>query len=180
MHKTFSENSSTYVSESERNIVNKNLSQKNSVDISENTIMELKDEEHKEPSVTQKVTGYFKIYECGRNLLDRLDVTYQQSFMATPAENDYYKEMLKNIIKVNNNEGGKLCNEKLRQAVIDLRLEMNVEHKRNINNITLYQSPMKKKDVSTINNYVYNESDKQVDTISDSSKQVDARNDPIK
>ena len=40
--------------------------------------------------------------------------------MATPAENDYYKEMLKNIIKVNN-EGDKLCNEKLQQAVIDLR-----------------------------------------------------------
>ena len=69
--------------------------------------------------------------------------------MVTPAENDYYKEMLKNLIKVNN-KGGKLCNEKLQQAVIDLRSEMNAEHKRNINNITcddLYQSPMKNKDV---------------------------------
>ena len=55
--------------------------------------------------------------------------------------------MLKNIIKVNN-EGGKLCNEKLRQAVIDLRVEMNVENERNINKITcddLYQFPMKNK-----------------------------------
>ena len=47
---------------------------------------------------------------------------------------------------------------------------MNVEHKRNINKITcndLYQSPIKKKDVSTIRNSVYNESDEHVDTISD-------------
>ena len=60
---------------------------------------------------------------------------------------------------------------------------MNVEHEHKINNITcddLYQSPMKKKDVSTINNSVYNESDEHVDTISDSSKHIDARNDPIK
>ena len=39
---------------------------------------------------------------------------------------------------------------------------------------------MKKKDVSTINDSVYNESDEHVDTISVSSKQVNPRNDPIK
>ena len=102
--------------------------------------------------------------------------------MSTPAENDYYKEMLKFLIKVNN-EGGKLCNENLRQSVIDLRAEMNIEHEYNINNITcndLYQSTRKKKDVSTINDSVYNESDEHLDTISDSIKQVDARNGPIK
>ena len=61
--------------------------------------------------------------------------------------------MLENIIKVNN-KGGKPCNKKLQQAVNDLRAEMNVEHECNINNIKcndLYQSHMKKKDVSTIN-----------------------------
>ena len=92
--------------------------------------------------------------------------------MATPAENDYYKEMLKNLIKVNNG-GKKLCYEKLRQAVIDLRAEMNVENERIINNIIcddLYQSPMKNKDVSTISDSVYNESDEHVDTIIDSIK----------
>ena len=60
---------------------------------------------------------------------------------------------------------------------------MDVEQERNINNITcddLYQSPMKQTNVSTINNSVYNESDEHVDTISDSSKQVDTRNVPIK
>ena len=60
---------------------------------------------------------------------------------------------------------------------------MDVEHERNINNVTcddLYQFPMKNKDVSTINNSVYNDSDEHVDTISDSIKQVDPRNDIIK
>ena len=109
MHVTLSENISTDVSKSERNIVNETLSQNNSADVSKNTITQLKDEENKEHSVTEKVKSYSNIYECGRNLLDRLDVTYQQAFMATPSENDYYKEMLKNLIKVNN-EGGKLCN----------------------------------------------------------------------
>ena len=70
--------------------------------------------------MTEKVTSYFNIFECGRNILDQLGVTHQRAFMATP-EDDYYKEMLKNLIKVNNNEGEPLCNEKLRQAVIDLR-----------------------------------------------------------
>ena len=39
---------------------------------------------------------------------------------------------------------------------------------------------MKNKDVSKINDSVYNELDEHVDTISDSRKQVDARKDPIK
>ena len=102
--------------------------------------------------------------------------------MATPSEYEYYKETMKIIIK-SNNEREKLCNEEIRKVVIDLRAELNVEHERNINKIScdyLYQSPMKKKDVSKISNSVYNELDEHVDTISDSSKQVDARNEPIK
>ena len=41
------------ISKSEHNIFNETLSQNNSVDVPENIITELKDEEHKEPSVTQ-------------------------------------------------------------------------------------------------------------------------------
>ena len=91
--------------------------------------------------------------------------------MATP-KYEYYKEMTKSLIKANN-KGGKLCNEKIRQAVIDLRAELNREQERNVNNIScdnLYQSPMKNKYVSTINDLVYYEWDEYVDTISDSSK----------
>ena len=152
VHETSLENNSKDVSKSERNIINENLSHSNSADVPENNITDLKDEEHREPSVTQKVTSYFNMFECGRNLLYQLDVTYQQSFMATQ-EDEYYKKMTQIIIKANN-KGGKLCNENIRQVVVDLRAELNREHKRNINNIScddLYQSPIKKKDVSTIN-----------------------------
>ena len=52
MHEVLLEINSKDVRESERNIINKTLSQNNSVDVLENTITKLKDEEHKEPSVT--------------------------------------------------------------------------------------------------------------------------------
>ena len=86
MHETLSENNYKDVSESERNIVNKTLSQINSMDVPENAIRELKDKYHKESSVTEKVTSYFNIYECGRNILDQLEVTFQRVFMATSAQ----------------------------------------------------------------------------------------------
>ena len=75
-----------------------------------------------------------------------------------------------------------MSNERLQQAVIDVRAETDAEHKLNINNIKCddsYQYPMKKRYVSTIYDSVYYESDEHVDTISDSYKQVDPRNCPI-
>ena len=55
--------------------------------------MEIKDKEYKEPSVIKEVKSYFKVFESGRNLLDRLDVTYQRAFMAIP-QDKYYTKML--------------------------------------------------------------------------------------
>ena len=55
--------------------------------------------------------------------------------MSTSAQDEYYKEMTKSLIKANT-EGGKLCNENIKQAVIDSRAELNLEHKRDINNIS--------------------------------------------
>ena len=83
---------------------------------------------------------------------------------------------------MDNLKGGPFSNERLQQAVIYLREETDAEHKRTINDITCndsYQSPMEKKDVSTINDSVYYELDEHVDTIHDSNKQVDPRNNPI-
>ena len=59
---------------------------------------------------------------------------------------------------------------------------MELEHEHNINNITcedVYTSPMKKKEAKAIIDSVYYESDEHTDTISYSSKQVDASNEPI-
>ena len=46
VHETLLENNSKDVSKSESNIFNENLSQNNFVDVPENTITEIKDEEH--------------------------------------------------------------------------------------------------------------------------------------
>ena len=90
MHKTLSENQSKDVSKSQCIIVHKILLQNNSVDVTENVITELKDNEHNEPSVIGKGKSCFNIFECGRNILDQLDVTYQRSFMASPVQEEYY------------------------------------------------------------------------------------------
>ena len=86
------------------------------MDVPENTITELKDEEHKEPSVTQKVTNYFNIYECGSNLLYRLDVTYHWSFMSNPRDK-YYNAFLDNLVEDNILRGKPLSNENIQNAV---------------------------------------------------------------
>ena len=54
VNKPFLENLSMYVSESECNIVNITLLQKNSSDVPTNVIKELKYDEHIEPSVSDK------------------------------------------------------------------------------------------------------------------------------
>ena len=90
MHKTLLENQYKDVSESECNIVHETLSQNNSADVPDDVITELNDDGHKEPSVTEKVTIYFNIFKCGRNILDQLDVMYQRAFMASPLREGYY------------------------------------------------------------------------------------------
>ena len=91
--------------------------------------------------------------------------------------------MLDNLVKDNNLRGETFSNDKIQQAVGNIIEETEAEFERNYNKITCdtsFQSPILKKDVPTINDYVYYKSDEHVDTISDSSKQVDAKNDPIK
>ena len=73
-HKTSTENIYMDVSKSECNS-----------DVLTNVITELKYDEHIEPSVSVKGASYFNIFECGRNLLDQLDVTYQRAFTASDA-----------------------------------------------------------------------------------------------
>ena len=56
--------------------------------------------------------------------------------MATSAQDRYYREMMKSLIKANIGSDEKICNEKIHRSVIDLRAEVDAEHERNINNIT--------------------------------------------
>ena len=55
-------------------------------DIPEYTFMEQKDAEDEESSVTKEVPSYFNIFEFGRNLLDWIDMTYEQACVATPKD----------------------------------------------------------------------------------------------
>ena len=45
----------------------------------------MKYNEHIEPSESDKGSSSFNIFECGRNLLDQLYVTYQRAFTASTA-----------------------------------------------------------------------------------------------
>ena len=48
-----------------------------------NATTELNYDNDIKPSVNVKEASYFNIFECGRNLLDKLDVTYQRAFTAS-------------------------------------------------------------------------------------------------
>ena len=78
-----SENLIMEVSESECNIVNETSSQSDSSDVPTNVITELNHDDHIEPSENVKEASYFNIFECGRNLLYHMDVTYQREFTAS-------------------------------------------------------------------------------------------------
>ena len=48
-----------------------------------NDTTELNCDEHIKPSANVIEASYFNIFECGRNVLDKLDVTYQSAFAAS-------------------------------------------------------------------------------------------------
>ena len=48
-----------------------------------NATTELNYDEHIKPSENVIEASYFNIFECGRNVLDKLDVTYQSAFAAS-------------------------------------------------------------------------------------------------
>ena len=66
--------------------------------------------------MTEEVTIYFNIFEFGRNILDKLDVPYQQAFMVTPKDK-YYNLLLDTLVKDNNSKVEPFSNDKIRQAV---------------------------------------------------------------
>ena len=80
-----------------------------------------------------KGSSYFNIFECGRNILDQLDVTYQRAFMASPvqeglyqispARERYYDMMADNIIKENVGSDGTINNYDLHKAITLLKYE---------------------------------------------------------
>ena len=134
-----------------------------------------------------KGTSYFNIFECGINLLDQLDVTYQWAFMASPvqevyytspARERYYDQLTKCVINSNVGSDRTIKNDKLNQAITDLKAEEETGHESNINNMTQvdeYKSPGKNKDALTVNDSAYHNSDEFEDEIIYSDKKVEER-----
>ena len=58
--------------------------------------------------------------------MDRLDVTYQRAFMATPKDK-YYNALLDTLVKDNNLRGEPLSNENIQEAVGKLIEEKEAE-----------------------------------------------------
>ena len=102
--------------------------------------------EHIEPSVSVKGASYFNIFECGRNLIYQLDVTYQRSFTASeissavppghyklsPAQERYYDTQADLLAE--NNIG--MDKDKIRKAISHVKLEYEAYHERNIKILT--------------------------------------------
>ena len=102
-------------------------------------------DEHIEPSVSVKGANYSNIFECGRNLLDQLDVTYQHSFTASeatssvpkgiyqiyPAQERYYDIMADQVKEKNVG----MDKDKIRKAISHVKSEDEEEHGHNIENM---------------------------------------------
>ena len=94
--------------------------------------------EHIEPSVSVKGASYFNIFECGRNLLYQLDVTYQRTFTASakpsavpkghyepsPARERFYDKMADHVVEKNDG----IDEEELCKAFTYMKSEYEEEH----------------------------------------------------
>ena len=101
---------------------------------------------------------YFNIFECGGNILDIIDVTYERAFMATPKDK-YYTKLLKTLVDDNNRNGSPLSNENIKKLFSIVMKETEAEIEHDIKEIKMdnsFQSPVQKKYISTINNSGYN------------------------
>ena len=72
--------------------------------------------EYEEYSVTDKLPSYFKIFECGKNLLRRIDLTYERVCVFTQKEK-YYMTLVETLIDHIDHHNVPLSNKNLRKAV---------------------------------------------------------------
>ena len=144
---------STNEDESKGIIVNETLSQSYSTDEdelcsteedkSECTNTKTKDANNEVTYDVPKYFNSFNVFKCGRNILDRLDMSYERTCIATPKE-EYFVEILDQLIEHNHCHGTSMSNEKLREAVIRVMEDKEKDAENNVNNVTmdtLFQSP---------------------------------------
>ena len=86
--------------------------------------------------------------------------------MPSPARERYYDTLAKRLINSNVGSDGTIHNDKLNEAITQLKAENEAGHERNILDMTQvdeYMSPGKNKDASTVNDSVYHNSDEHED-----------------
>ena len=79
--------------------------------------------DYEEYSVTHVVPSYFNIFECGMNILNRLDVTYERACVAT-SEDKYYTKLLETLVHYNDHHNVPLYNDKLQREISTVIEEM--------------------------------------------------------
>ena len=92
--------------------------------------------EYEEPTVTYdtviKELSYFNIFECGNNILNRLNATYKQSCMATPTDK-FYTKIYETLVDYNDRNNAPFSNENILQAICKVRADEEADSR----NITL-------------------------------------------
>ena len=73
-----------------------------------------------------KDTIYFNIFECGKNILNKLDAPCGRACMTTPRDK-YYMELLRTVTDFNDHNGAPFSNEKIKCAIHRVILEEKVD-----------------------------------------------------
>ena len=93
-------------------------------------------------------------------------------YQPSPARERYYDQLARILITSNVGRDVTINNDKLNEAITQLKSENEAGHERNILDMTQvdeYMSPGENKDASTVNDSAYHNSDEYEDEISDSS-----------
>ena len=80
-HEALLQSHSANIRESEQSIVNENILQNYSENVDKLCSME--NNEQEDEHIESLKPSYFKIFECGRSMLDKLDVSYELTCMAS-------------------------------------------------------------------------------------------------
>ena len=77
-----------------------------------------------------KEPSYFDLFECGKNILSRIDTMCEQACMEN-SRDKYYTEMYKTLNYYNDCNNAPLSNEKIREAIHEV-MEMERVHPRTV------------------------------------------------
>ena len=88
--------------------------------------------------VTYDVLNYFNafnVFGCIGKILDILYVSYERAFVATPKE-EYFGEMLDQLIEHNHHHGTQMSNEKFQEAFIRVMEYEEKDSESNVNKVS--------------------------------------------